>query len=48
MTNDETTHQCPPLGEALTPCCGRATLELPRTDRITTNPDAVTCRGPRT
>lgn len=30
-----TTHQCPPDGEGLTPCCRRSPFELPLTDRLT-------------
>lgn len=42
---DEITHACPPDGSGLTPCCGRTPVELPRTDRITSQADAVTCPG---
>lgn len=38
-----TTHACPPDGSGLTPCCGRTPFELPRTDRITNDPEHVTC-----
>ncbi|MDX2954571.1 hypothetical protein [Streptomyces caniscabiei] len=40
----ETVHACPPDGSGLTPCCGRTPFELPRTDRMTRDPAAVTCR----
>jgi len=40
------THLCPPTGQALTPCCGRSPFELPRTDRITLDPNLVTCVPP--
>lgn len=46
MTNTtpaETVHACPPGGSGLTPCCQRPPTELPRGDRMTENPDAVTC-----
>lgn len=39
----ETVHACPPDGSGLTPCCGRTPFELPRTDRISSEPAAVTC-----
>lgn len=41
----EVVHGCPPDGSGLTPCCGRTPFELPRTDRMSTSPDAVTCTG---
>lgn len=38
------THACPPRGAGgLTPCCGRTPFELPRTDRMTSDPALVTC-----
>jgi hypothetical protein len=40
----ETVHGCPPDGSGVTPCCGRTPFELPRTDRMTRDPNAVTCR----
>lgn len=39
----ETVHGCPPDGSGLTPCCGRTLFELPRTDRMATDPDLITC-----
>lgn len=39
-------HGCPPDGSGLTPCCGRTPFELPRTDRMTTDPTEVTCAAP--
>jgi hypothetical protein len=39
----ELVHGCPSDGSGLTPCCGRTPFELPPTDRITSNPAAVTC-----
>lgn len=39
----EAVHACPPDGSGLTPCCGRTPFELPRTDRMSTDPAAVTC-----
>ncbi|WP_329131499.1 hypothetical protein OG552_10360 [Streptomyces sp. NBC_01476] len=42
----ETVHACPPGGSSLTPCCHRPPFELPRTDRMTQDPDAVTCTSP--
>ncbi|NQX36266.1 hypothetical protein [Herbiconiux sp. VKM Ac-2851] len=41
-----TVHACPFLGEVTTSCCHRTPFELPRFDRITTDPDAVTCGRP--
>ena len=38
-----TVHACPPEGSGLTPCCQRPPLELPRTDRMTSEPGDVTC-----
>jgi hypothetical protein len=29
------------------PCCGRTPFEVPRTDRMTTDADAVTCKPNR-
>jgi hypothetical protein len=43
---DEITHQCPPKGQGLTPCCGKAPFELSRADRLTVDPSLVTCPGP--
>lgn len=42
----DTVHACPPDGEAFTPCCGCTPFELPHTDRMTTDPTAVTCSRP--
>ncbi|MBP5913210.1 hypothetical protein F3K34_13305 [Streptomyces sp. LBUM 1486] len=41
--DSETVHACPPDGSGLTPCCGRTPFELPRTDRISSEPAAITC-----
>lgn len=38
------THQCPVGDGGLTPCCGLTPFELPGTDRITEDPERVTCR----
>jgi hypothetical protein len=40
---ESTTHECPPDGSGLTPCCGKTPFELPRTDRMTVHADLVTC-----
>jgi hypothetical protein len=40
----ETTHACPVDGQILTGCCGRTVFELPHTDRLTVDPQLVTCR----
>lgn len=39
----EITHQCPPEGSGLMPCCGRTPLQVPDTDRLTLDPALVTC-----
>lgn len=44
MSSRSTVHECPPRGESLTPCCGRAPTDLPDDDRITTVVWQVTCR----
>ncbi|MEZ7005011.1 hypothetical protein [Streptomyces sp. AD55] len=36
-------HGCPPAGSGQTTCCQRTPFELPRTDRMTTDPRLVTC-----
>ena len=41
----EVTHQCPPDGSGITPCCGETPFDLPRTDRMTLDPSLVTCHG---
>jgi hypothetical protein len=41
----EVVHRCPPGDEALTPCCRFSPLELPFDDRLTTDPELVTCQG---
>lgn len=41
----DTVHHCPPAGQYATPCCGETPFDLPRTDRITSDPSLVTCRG---
>lgn len=38
-----TTHQCPPGGSDVMPCCGRTPFEAPPTDRVTCS-GLVTCR----
>jgi hypothetical protein len=38
-----TVHECPPDGTGVTPCCHRPPFELPRTDSLTIDPEAVTC-----
>lgn len=44
----ETTHRVPPDGgSGLTPCCGKTPFELPRTDRIASDPARVTCGNGR-
>jgi len=41
----ETVHLCPHAGRSVMPCCGKLVLEAPRTDRITLDPELVTCGG---
>lgn len=41
--NPAVVHACPRPGTGITPCCNRRPLDLPRGERITTVPDAVTC-----
>lgn len=41
-----TTHRCPPRGSGIMPCCGRAPLEVPSTDRMTLEASLVTCTQP--
>lgn len=36
-------HLCPLEGSGLTGCCSQPPLLLPRTDKITSDPDLVTC-----
>jgi hypothetical protein len=43
----ETTHRCPPDGSCAAPCCGKTPFDLPRTDRITSDPARVTCGSTR-
>lgn len=40
----EIVHECPPIGSGLTLCCNRTPFELPITDRMTLQPELVTCR----
>ena len=40
---EATVHACPPLGQGVTPCCGKTPFELPRADRMTENLVDVTC-----
>jgi hypothetical protein len=40
---DSKIHRCPIDDGGLTPCCGRTPFEIPRTDRMTTDGDLVTC-----
>lgn len=38
-------HLCPEVGSGTTGCCGMVPSELPRSDRLTTSPESVTCPG---
>lgn len=40
---EPTVHRCPPMGEGRTPCCNRTVFELPTTDQLALNDEAVTC-----
>lgn len=40
---ESTTHECPPNGSSLTPCCGKTPFELPDTDRLTEDRNLVNC-----
>lgn len=39
----EVTHGCPRPGEGVTTCCGRIPLALPLDDRLSADPNLVTC-----
>ena len=41
----EVTHQCPPEGSGVMPCCGRSPIGVPPYHRITLDPALVTCAG---
>lgn len=41
---DAPVHACPPKGSGVMPCCGRTPFEVSLTDRMTLEPDRVTCR----
>lgn len=36
-------HRCPPNGTIFTPCCERTVFELDALDRMTVDPELVTC-----
>jgi len=40
-------HGCPIGDSGYTPCCDQTPFELPPFDRMTLDPDAVTCKGRR-
>lgn len=42
---DGPVHACPPDGSSTMPCCGRTPFEVPPTDRMTVQPELVTCQG---
>ncbi len=46
MTEQPAVHASPPNGLTRMPCCDRTPFEAPRTDRITTDPELVTCGKP--
>jgi hypothetical protein len=39
----EVVHACPARGYGAMECCGVLVFDLPMSDRVTTNPDHVTC-----
>lgn len=39
----EVVHACPANGRWVTACCHKTPFELPRNDRMTLDPDQVTC-----
>jgi hypothetical protein len=39
----EITHHCPLDGRQATRCCDRIPFDLPRTDRLTLDPDLADC-----
>lgn len=39
----EITHACPPGAEIFMPCCGLTPFDVSRWDRITLDPELVTC-----
>lgn len=41
------THACPTGDSGIMPCCGRGTMDVPLTEPVTMNRDAVTCQGVR-
>ena len=43
MSTSETTHGCPPTSGYTTWCCGKPLSELPSSDRVTLDPELVTC-----
>jgi hypothetical protein len=45
MAETEITHQCPPEGSGIMPCCGRTPFEVPGTDRMTLDAALVDCDG---
>jgi hypothetical protein len=42
----EVIHACPPGDEGLMPCCERTPFEVPEDDRMTLDPEQVTCGRP--
>lgn len=45
VLENRATHQCPPEGSGIMPCCGRTPFEVSRSDRMTVHADFVTCLG---
>jgi hypothetical protein len=45
LLGPEVTHQCPPEGGGLMPCCGQTPFEVARSDRMTLDESLVTCKG---
>jgi hypothetical protein len=43
LVADPVTHQSPPGDSGLMPCCQRSPLDVPAMDRLTNDPERVTC-----
>jgi len=43
VVSTEIIHLCPQADSGITPCCGKTPFELPLTDRLSSNPNFVTC-----
>jgi hypothetical protein len=43
QTAETAVHACPPGDTGIMPCCGKTPFEVPRSDRMATDPGLVTC-----